>query len=97
MRIAVLVKQVPESDSLTLDPETGTMVRSVDTSIVNPLDLYAIEAALRVKDDEPSTSILALSLGPAHAETAFREALAMGCDEALLITGDSQAAHADSG
>jgi electron transfer flavoprotein beta subunit len=87
MKIAVLVKQVPETDSLTLDPETGTVVRSVDTSIVNPLDLYALEAALCIKDADPTTSILALSMGPAHADTALREALAMGCDEAALITG----------
>jgi electron transfer flavoprotein beta subunit len=87
MKIAVLVKQVPETDSLTLDPETGTVVRSEDTSIVNPLDLYALEAALRIKDAEPAVSILALSMGPPQAETALREALAMGCDEAVLVTG----------
>jgi len=87
MKIAVLVKQVPETDSLTLDPETGTVVRSVDTAIVNPLDLYAIEAALRIKDSDPSASVLALSMGPTHAETALREALSMGCDEAALVTG----------
>ncbi len=87
MKIAVLVKQVPETDSLTLDPETGTVVRSEDSSIVNPLDLYALEAALRIKDADPETSILALSMGPPQAETALREALAMGCDEAVLVTG----------
>jgi electron transfer flavoprotein beta subunit len=87
MKIIVLVKQVPETDSLTLDVETGTVVRSEDTSIVNPLDLYALEAALRIKDEDPATSILALSMGPPQAESALREALAMGCDEAVLVTG----------
>lgn len=87
MKIAVLTKQVPETDSLTLDPETGTVVRSEDSSIVNPLDLYALEAALRIKDTDPSTIIVALSMGPPQAESALREALAMGCDEAVLVTG----------
>jgi electron transfer flavoprotein beta subunit len=87
MKIVVLVKQVPETDSLTLDPETGTVVRSEDSSIVNPLDLYALEAALRIKDAEPATKVLALSMGPPQAESALREAIAMGCDEAVLLTG----------
>lgn len=87
MRIAVLIKQVPETDALTLDPETGTVVRSEESSIVNPLDLYAIEAALRLKDREPNLRTLALSMGPPQAETALREALAMGIDEAVLISG----------
>lgn len=87
MKLAVLVKQVPETDSLRLDPDTGTVIRSEDTSIVNPLDLYALEAALRLKDEDPGVSILALSMGPPQAESALREALAMGCDEAVLVTG----------
>lgn len=87
MRIVVLVKQVPETDALTLDPATGTVVRSEESAIVNPLDLYALETALRLKDGEPSVRVAALSMGPPQAETALREALAMGCDEAFLVTG----------
>jgi electron transfer flavoprotein beta subunit len=87
MKIIVLVKQVPETDALAIDPETGTVVRSENTSIVNPLDLYAIEAALRIKETRPDTAIWALSMGPPAAEIALREALAMGCDEAYLVTG----------
>ena len=87
MKIIVLVKQVPETDALTIDPATGTVVRSENTSIVNPLDLYAIEVALRIKELRPGTSISALSMGPPAAAIALREALAMGCDEAFLVTG----------
>jgi electron transfer flavoprotein beta subunit len=87
MNIAVLTKQVPETDALSLDPETGTVIRTEDSAIVNPLDLYALEAALRIKDEQPETWILALSMGPLQAEAALREALAMGCDEAVLVTG----------
>jgi electron transfer flavoprotein beta subunit len=87
MKILVLVKQVPETDSLVLDPETGTVVRSAETAIVNPLDLYAIEAALRIAESSMSVSTLALSMGPPQAESALREALAMGIGEAALVTG----------
>lgn len=87
MNIVVLVKQVPETDALALDPETGTVKRSPAASIVNPLDLYALEAALRLKDADPSVRISVLSMGPPAAELACREALAMGCDEACLLTG----------
>jgi electron transfer flavoprotein beta subunit len=87
MRIIVLVKQVPETDALTLAPVTGTVVRSEESAIVNPLDLYALETALRLKDQDASTRIAAVSMGPPQAESALREALAMGCDEAFLVTG----------
>lgn len=87
MRIIVLVKQVPETDALKLNPETGTVVRSEESAIVNPLDLYALESALRIKDEDASTKVTALSMGPPQAESALREALAMGCDEAFLVTG----------
>jgi electron transfer flavoprotein alpha subunit len=87
MNIVVLVKQVPETDSLTMDPETGTVVRSEDSSIVNPLDLYAIEAALRLKDANPGTKVTAISMGPQQASRTLAEALAMGCDDAILLSG----------
>lgn len=87
MNIVVLVKQVPETDALTLDLETGTVKRSPAASIVNPLDLYALEAALRLKDRDPGIRISVLSMGPPSAEVACREALSMGCDEACLLTG----------
>jgi len=87
MRIIVLVKQVPETDALRLDPATGTVVRSEESAIVNPLDLYALESALKLKDADSSIQVTAVSMGPPSAETALREALAMGCDDAVLVTG----------
>jgi hypothetical protein len=50
VHIIVTIKQVPETDKVKMDPETGTMVRSGLESIVNPLDLYAIEEALVLKE-----------------------------------------------
>ncbi len=85
MHIFVLIKQVPETDKVKMDPETGTMVRSGLESIVNPLDLYAIEEALVLKE-RYGAHITVLSMGPPDAERALRESLAMGCDSAILLT-----------
>ena len=85
MHIIVTIKQVPETDKVKMDPETGTMVRSGLESIVNPLDLYAIEEALVLKE-RFGARITVLSMGPPDAERALREALSMGCDEAILLT-----------
>ena len=51
MRIIVPIKQVPETNAVKMDEETGTMIREGVEAIVNPLDLYAIELALRLRDD----------------------------------------------
>jgi len=85
MHILVLIKQVPETDKVKMDPETGTMVRSGLESIINPLDLYAIEEALVLKE-RLGAHITVLSMGPPDAERALRESLAMGCDSAILLT-----------
>jgi len=76
---------VPETDKVKMNPETGTMVRSGLESIINPLDLYAIEEALLLKE-KYGAQVTAITMGPPDAERALREALAMGCDEAILLT-----------
>jgi len=85
MNIAVLIKQVPETDSLVIDEDTGTVKRTGVESIINPLDLYALEAALNIKDTEAKTAVTAVSMGPKSAQRALKEALAMGADEAVLL------------
>ncbi|MDD5697335.1 MAG: electron transfer flavoprotein subunit beta/FixA family protein [Victivallaceae bacterium] len=85
MRIAVAVKQVPETKSVKMDPETRTVVRQGVQAIINPLDLYAIEAALRLKES-CDAQITALSMGPPQAVNALKEAVAMGIDQAVLIS-----------
>lgn len=85
MRLIVPIKQVPETSNVKMDPETGTMVRSGVEAIVNPLDLYAIEAALRLREAHGG-QVVALSMGPPAADKALREAMAMGCDEAVLLS-----------
>jgi electron transfer flavoprotein beta subunit len=85
VKIIVPIKQVPESSNVKMDPETGTVIRAGVETVVNPLDLYALEAALRVKEQYGGT-VTAISMGPAQAMKALKEAVAMGCDEAALIS-----------
>ncbi|HQL86468.1 MAG: electron transfer flavoprotein subunit beta/FixA family protein [Lentisphaerae bacterium] len=85
MRLAVLVKQVPDTRSVQMDETTGTVVRKSSDAILNPLDAYALRAALLVKDAAPGSTVTALSMGPASAEKALREVLALGADDAVLI------------
>ena len=85
MNIIVPIKQVPETGNVKIDEEKGTMVREGVESIVNPLDLYAIEVALQLKE-EHGGRITVISMGPKKAETAIKEALSMGCDEGVLIS-----------
>jgi electron transfer flavoprotein beta subunit len=85
MRIIVPIKQVPETSKVKMDPVTGTMIRTGLESIINPLDLYAIETAIRLKEQTGGT-ITIISMGPPQAGKAIREAIAMGCDDGILLS-----------
>ncbi len=85
MRIIIPIKQVPETRSVKMDETTGTVIRQGVESIVNPLDLYAIETALRLKEQYGGETV-AVTMGPPQAETALREALSMGVDQAVLVS-----------
>ncbi len=85
MHIVIPIKQVPETDQVHMDPETGTMIRRGLAAIINPLDLYALETALQIKD-ETGAKLTAISMGPLLAEKALKEALALGCDRGVLIS-----------
>lgn len=94
MRLIVPIKQVPETSNVKMDPETGTMLREGVESIINPLDLYAIETAIRLKENYGG-EIVAVSMGPTNAKEALKEAIAMGCDDAVLLS-DKLFAGADT-
>lgn len=85
MKIVVCIKQVPDTTEVRLDPKTGTLIREGVPSIINPDDKAGLEAALRLKD-EMGAHITVVSMGPPQADLALREALAMGADEAVLLT-----------
>jgi len=85
MKIIVCVKQVPDTTEVRIDPVKGTLIRDGVPSIINPDDLCGLEAALALKD-KFGYNVTAISMGPPQAEKALREALAMGCDEAFLLS-----------
>jgi electron transfer flavoprotein beta subunit len=94
MRIIVPIKQVPETSNVKMDEATGTMIRDGVESIINPLDLYAIEIAIQLKETHGGT-VTALSMGPPSCRKSLKEAIAMGCDDAVQIS-DKRFAGADT-
>jgi electron transfer flavoprotein beta subunit len=86
MKIVVCIKQVPDTNEVKLDPKTNTLIREGVPSIINPDDKSAITEALMLKD-RIGGSVTALTMGPPQADVALREALAMGCDEAVMLSG----------
>ena len=90
MRIVVCIKQVPDTSEVKINPETGALVREGVPSIINPFDMHAIEAALSIKEQLGSSaacSVCVLTMGPPQAESALREAVSFGVDEAALVSG----------
>jgi len=94
MKIVTPIKQVPETSNVKMNPETGTMVRTGVESIINPLDLYAIETAIRLKEKYVG-KITVISMGPDKAMEAIKEAIAMGCDDGILLS-DKKFAGSDT-
>ncbi len=95
MKIVVCMKQVPDTTEVRLDPVTNTLIREGVPAIINPDDKSGIEAALRIKEMLPGTTVTVVSMGIPSIDIAFREALAMGCDDAILLT-DRKLAGADT-
>jgi electron transfer flavoprotein beta subunit len=92
LKILIPLKQVPDS---TVRVKVGSDGKSIVTEgitwSISPYDEYAIEMALERKDADPSTVVAVVAVGPARSRDALRQALAMGCDEASLITADGAA------
>ncbi len=86
MKIIVCVKQVPDTNEVRIDTKTGTLIREGVPSIMNNDDANALEAALKLKDADPSVQITLVSMGPPQADVMLREGLAMGADEAVLLS-----------
>ncbi len=85
MKIVVCIKQVPDTTEVKLDPKTNTLIRDGVPSIINPDDKAGIEAALQLKEQVGGT-VTVVCMGPPQADVALREALAMGCDDAVLLS-----------
>ncbi len=85
MNIVVCIKQVPDTTQVKIDPETNTLIREGVDSIINPFDMYAIEEGVRLKERFGGKTTV-LTMGPPQAVAALREAIALGCDDAILVS-----------
>ena len=86
MKVIVCAKQVPDTNEIKINPETGALIRDGVPSILNPDDANALEEALKLKDQRPDTHITVISMGPPQATDMLFECLAMGADEAILLS-----------
>lgn len=85
MNIVVCIKQVPETTEVRINPETNTLIREGVPSIVNPFDENAIEAALKLRE-KAGGKVTVITMGPPQAAEALKTAIAMGADEAILVS-----------
>lgn len=85
MKILVFVKQVPDTDDVKLDPRTGNLMRDGVQSVINPFDANGVETALQLKA-QTGGQVVAISMGPPQADDVLKKALAMGCDESVLLS-----------
>lgn len=85
MHIIVCIKQVPNTADVRIDPSTNTIIREGVESIVNPFDMYAIEEAIRLREQYQG-KVTVISMGPMQATSALKEAVAMGVDSAVLLS-----------
>ncbi len=94
LNLVVCIKQVPDSAQIRVHPVTNTIMRQGVPTIINPYDLFALEEAMRLRD-QYGGEVTVLSMGPPMAEEALRRALGLGADKAVLIT-DRRFAGADT-
>ena len=85
MNIIVCIKQVPNTTDVKIDPVTNTLIRDGVESVINPFDTYAIEEAVRLKE-RFGGKVTVITMGPPQAENALKEAISLGCDEAVLVS-----------
>lgn len=85
MEILVCVKQVPDTAEVKIDPVKHTVIRAGVPNIFNPFDQNALEAALQLKDNQ-GAKVTLLCMGPPQAKDVLREGLAMGADDAFLLS-----------
>ena len=85
MLVIACVKQVPDTTQVKIDPDTGTLIREGVPFITNPFDTQAIEESLRLKD-KYGFRVATISMGPPNTEITLRKTLALGADEAILLS-----------
>jgi electron transfer flavoprotein beta subunit len=94
MNIIVCLKQVPGTTEVKIDPQTNTLIRQGIKNIINPLDTYALEEGVRLREKHGG-KVTVITMGPPQAADALREAISLGADEAVLLS-DREFAGADT-
>jgi len=86
VQIVVLLKQVADTETLIQIAEGKTSIKTEDLKwVINPYDEFAVEEALRIKENQGGGKVTILTMGPDRATESIRTALAMGADEGVLI------------
>jgi electron transfer flavoprotein beta subunit len=88
MKIVVTIKQVPEADKVAVNTENGTLIREGIESILNPFCEYALDMAVKIREDNPNldVEIIVISMGPSQARMALLRCLELGADKAFLLS-----------
>jgi len=84
--IVVCVKQVPDADDVTIDPETGRLNRSDAPAVLNSPDYNAVEAALELREAVGGGEVIAITMGPPPAAAVLEKAVGLGADDGVLLT-----------
>ena len=85
MNIVVCLKQVPGTTQVKINPETNSLVREGIENIINPFDTYALEEGVRLREKFDGR-VTVVTMGPAQAEEALREAISLGADDVILLS-----------
>ncbi len=86
MKLIACIKQVPDTTEVKIDPKTHTLIREGVPSILNPYDHYAVEECVRIKGKIGEGSVTVITMGPPQARSALMRCLALGADNAVLIS-----------
>ena len=89
MKIVICVKHVPETNSVQVDPETGTLIREGVSSILNPFCEYALDEAVRIGKKSGGAEIVAVTMGPPQARSALLRCLELGANSGVLLSDRS--------
>ncbi len=85
MLVVACIKQVPDTTQVKIDPVTGTLIREGVPFIMNPFDTHALEESLRLKD-KYGFRVAVISMGPPNTVVTLKKAIALGADEAVLLS-----------
>lgn len=88
MNILVCIKQVPDIEKIKIDSAKNEMIMTGVPNIVNQFDTYALETAVRIKDADPATKVIVVTMGPAQTKDALKNCLSVGADKAYMISDD---------